>query len=163
MDTPAVMIDLDDLDQRNLRFFRWLYLLIALMSVFRIGEHYRTSGELGITTFLFVSNICTLILMTALFIFGTSKKERFSHYLRIDDEGIKLKRSLRKRQVHPWSDIARVEMTPLKLDIHPHQGLTFSIKLNDISYAQQQQVKPVLLKTLHTLSAEKGFAFAPTS
>lgn len=159
MDNPAVMIQLDELNRRNMRTWRWLYAVLALLAAYKI--YARFNGGTLATDFSFFADVFTILVWGFFFFFFYAPpKGHFSHYLRVDDEGIKIKRPLRKRQVHLWSDISRVEISPLVLDIYSRDETLFSFHFNDISYEQQQQVKPVLTQTLTRLAQEQGFATA---
>ena len=161
MAVPAVTIQLDELNRRNNRTLRWLYAALALMAAYKIYARYG-AGTLS-TDFSFFADVFTILVWGFFFFFFyTPKDGQFNHYLRVDDEGIKIKRPLRKRQVHPWADINRVEMSPLALEIHSRAGALLSFNFSDISYEQQQQLKPILVQTLTHLSQEQGFDFAGT-
>lgn len=159
MAAAAVTIQLDELNRRNSRTLRWLFAGLALLAAYRIYARYG-AGTLS-TDFSFFADVFTILVWGFFFFFFyTPAKEQFSHYLRVDDEGVTIKRPLRKRQVHLWTDIDRVEISPLALEISTPTHMLLSFHFSAISYEQQQQIKPVLATTLTRLAQERGFDFA---
>lgn len=159
MAAAAVTIQLDELNRRNSRTLRWLFAGLALLAAYRIYARYG-AGTLS-TDFSFFADVFTILVWVFFFFFFyTPAQEQFSHYLRVDDEGVTIKRPLRKRQVHLWTDIDRVEISPLALEISTPTHMLLSFHFSAISYEQQQQIKPVLASTLTRLAQERGFDFA---
>ncbi len=81
MDSPAVMIQPDELNRRTLRIWRWLYAAMAVLAVYGIFTP-SSGGDLS-ADFSFFADVFTVLAWV--FFFYAPSQGHFSHYLRIDE------------------------------------------------------------------------------
>ena len=74
----------------------------------------------------------------------------------LQDECLKLRRSLFRERVLPWDDISTIRIKWLSLDIELKTRKIEKINFSDWSYEKNQTVKPIFLSDLKKYAQTKG-------
>ena len=105
-----------------------------------------------------------MIAFGAVFVFASLLTRRLDQYtIALDDEQLAIRKRLFVRHQIPWTSIAEIRMSLMRMEVITIHGEDVGIDFGQMSYIVNQTVKPEVVNAIRSLADEKGIRISESN